>query len=400
MPITLNGDDFDNILTGGAGNDTLNGLGGSDQLSGLAGDDTLSGGNGDDILDGGKGADALDGGIGNDTYVIDNAKDLITDSAGTADKIIASISVDLAANFGGAIEHATLTGTAALNAFGNVAANILTGNDGANILDGRGGNDTMAGGKGNDTYFVDSQNDKVIEDANGGIDTVNVKSSFFLDFGVNAGQQIENINVIAGSGIVTIGANDLNNIVNGAEAKEFIDGNGGNDTLNGGGGDDVLSGGFGNDFSRFDGNDILNGGDGNDFLQGGTGNDIMTGGAGNDTYFVDSIGDKVIETIADSAVGGIDEVQSFIDFSIAALGNVENILLLNSVTDAADPIRATGNALNNRLDGNFADNLLDGGKGIDTSSAIRVTTPMSSTISPKAMRPISRRAQTRAPTRR
>jgi Ca2+-binding RTX toxin-like protein len=450
---SLDGGIGDDVMTGGAGNDiyvvgskgdkvieTIAGeAGGTEEvrssvdfslaalanienltLSGTARDATgnalnnvLTGNDQDNTLDGGRGNDVMIGGAGNDTYIIDNVKDNIIDSAGTADKVIASISVDLASEFGG-IEHATLSGTAALNAFGNAATNTLNGNDGANILDGRGGNDTMAGGKGNDTYFLDSENDKVIEDANGGIDTVNVNSSFALDAGVNAGQQIENINVVAGSGDVGIFANDLNNIINGAEGSEFILGEGGNDTLNGGAGDDFLFGGFENDFSRADGNDILNGGDGNDFLEGGTGNDVlnggagddtltdgagndtldggagddsldanggndklnggdgndslqggagndtMTGGADDDTYFVDSKGDKVVETLSSAQGGGIDLVESSIDFSLSALANVENLRLV----DAA--LAGTGNALANTMTGNNLDNLLNGGAGIDT----------------------------------
>ena len=37
------------------------------------------------------------------------------------------------------------------------------------------------------------------------------------------------------------------------------------------------------------------GNSGNNLLDGGAGADVMIGGAGNDTYFVDNIGDQVIE---------------------------------------------------------------------------------------------------------
>ena len=72
------GNDLDNSITGGAGNDTLNGLAGNDTLIGNGGDDSLEGGDGFDSLAGGDGNDTLDGGIsgdtmsggaGNDTYV-------------------------------------------------------------------------------------------------------------------------------------------------------------------------------------------------------------------------------------------------------------------------------------------------------------------------------------------
>src|SRR5262249_14762438 len=117
----------------------------SDLLVGLAGNDTLIGNGGADTLDGRTGTDSLLGGTGNDTYVIDSAGDKISETGGdTDDRIQASISIDLLAialAFAG-IEHVTLTGTAALNATGNGADNMLIGNGGANILDGGAGDDT------------------------------------------------------------------------------------------------------------------------------------------------------------------------------------------------------------------------------------------------------------------
>lgn len=73
---TVIGDDKDNIIDGGAGNDSLRGGAGNDSLvggrgndslGGDAGNDTLSGGEGADSLDGGEGDDSLSGGTGNDT---------------------------------------------------------------------------------------------------------------------------------------------------------------------------------------------------------------------------------------------------------------------------------------------------------------------------------------------
>jgi Ca2+-binding RTX toxin-like protein len=51
VPITANGDDGDDVLIGGAG------------------DDSLSGGGGDDVLLGGPGVDALDGGLGSNVLI-------------------------------------------------------------------------------------------------------------------------------------------------------------------------------------------------------------------------------------------------------------------------------------------------------------------------------------------
>ena len=53
-------------MYGQDGNDSIEGGAGNDRLYGQAGDDSLSGGDGNDILVGGEGDDTLTGGLGND----------------------------------------------------------------------------------------------------------------------------------------------------------------------------------------------------------------------------------------------------------------------------------------------------------------------------------------------
>jgi Ca2+-binding RTX toxin-like protein len=106
-----------------------------------------------------------------------------------------------------------------------------------------------------------------------------------------------------------------------------------------------------------DGSDTLSGTTGADVLDGRAGGDTMTGLAGDDTYFVDSVGDQVIE----ASKGGTDTVVSRIDYVLPA--NVERLQLADSA-----PLRAVGNALGNVLTGNAGANRLDGGAGSDTMS--------------------------------
>ncbi|MGL5633376.1 MAG: calcium-binding protein, partial [Azovibrio sp.] len=76
----------DDIIDGGAGNDTLFGNAGNDTLIGGTGNDTLIGGIDDDTLIGGTGNDYLDGSAGNDAYLFDRSfgQDTVTDNDTTA----------------------------------------------------------------------------------------------------------------------------------------------------------------------------------------------------------------------------------------------------------------------------------------------------------------------------
>src|SRR4030095_265564 len=101
------------------------------------------------VLDGRAGADTMTGGVGNDTYLVDNAGDVVTELAGEGtDTVQSSITYTLGAN----VENLTLTGNNPINGTGNALVNTLRGNGANNILDGQAGADTIIGGAGNDTY--------------------------------------------------------------------------------------------------------------------------------------------------------------------------------------------------------------------------------------------------------
>ncbi|MFO0730960.1 MAG: calcium-binding protein [Nitrospiraceae bacterium] len=208
----LTGNIAANVLTGGAGNDTyVVGAGDTVVEQASAGTDTIQssvswslglnvenltltgtsaingtgntlnnaliGNSGNNILDGGAGIDATAGGPGDDTYIIDNTGDTITESANEGiDSVKSSVTYTLGAN----LETLTLTGTTVINGTGNALNNILTGNSAANVLNGGGGADTMAGGAGNDTYVVDHIGDVVNEIFGGGTDLVQSSVTFTL----------------------------------------------------------------------------------------------------------------------------------------------------------------------------------------------------------------------------
>lgn len=284
---------------------------------------SLSGGLGSDTLNGESGNDTLNGGEGNDFYYVDNLRDVIIESSINAD--IDTVFSTVTWRLGLFLENLTLTGTLAIDGVGNSANNEITGNSADNKLDGGSGNDTLSGGNGNDTYYIDSNSDVIIESsARGGIDTVITSFSKRITGSLRF---IENITLIGTAKSAT--GNNLDNKIKG----NLLD-------------------------------NLLFGGNGNDTIDGGIGLDTMDGGAGNDTYYVNSIGDSVIE-LADN---GNDTVFSSISMEIGQ--NIENLKLeglsvINGVGNDFDNY-LIGNDANNLLQGKNGDDTLDGGVGIDT----------------------------------
>jgi Ca2+-binding RTX toxin-like protein len=112
---------------------------------------------------------------------------------------------------------------------------------------------------------------------------------------------------------------------------------------------------WGDEVHGYAGDDTMYGYAGNDTLDGGAGSDSLVGGIGDDIYIIDSLGDVVIESVAE----GTDLVQSSVEHELDA--NVENLVLIGTGN-----INGTGNALDNILTGNGGNNLIDGGAGNDT----------------------------------
>ena len=140
------------VLDGGAGDDVLNLASAPNlitlDLRGGAGSDVIDGNGAANRLDGGTGEDVLIGGAGNDSYLVDDVSDVVTErGGGGTDSVTAVVSWTL----GAYVENLTLGGIAAINGTGNAAANVLTGNPAANVLTGRGGADTLSAGNGIDT---------------------------------------------------------------------------------------------------------------------------------------------------------------------------------------------------------------------------------------------------------
>jgi serralysin len=172
------------------------------------------------------------------------------------------------------------------DAIGNALNDSITGNSGANhlygmagndTLDGGGGADTLSGGAGDDTYFVPNGLAVVLEDANGGNDTVIAKGDYTLSANVeNLVLNATSTNSWDGTG------NELNNKITGNGGANTLDGMAGNDTIDGGAGGDTVIGGAGED--------RLTGGAGVDLFRFGlhSGHDVVTDfGAGGEKDVID-----------------------------------------------------------------------------------------------------------------
>ncbi|MFN0194181.1 MAG: beta strand repeat-containing protein [Aestuariivirga sp.] len=300
-----------NSLSDAAG-DTITGDGFMDIMTGQEGADTLIGNGGDDRLDGGTGVDSMNGGAGNDMFYVDETYDATIEAAnGGIDEVISTITHALRVN----IERLTLQGTTNINGTGNSLDNFIFGNDGNNILNGLGGVDNMTGNAGNDTFYFDNASDSASESANEGIDIVRSSVSAGLS------SDVEKL-YLTGAAIDGSG-NNLSNFIYGNANANTIDG------------------------------DI--------------GADRLYGYEGDDTYYVDSTGDLIFETIV-GAAGGIDTVwSSGVNYTLSA--NVENLRFYDTSN-----AHATGNNLanaiicldgNNYLYGRDGNDTLTGGFGID-----------------------------------
>jgi Ca2+-binding RTX toxin-like protein len=295
---------------------TVHGNADNDALYGTNGVDLLDGLGGDDFLDGGAGPDDLRGGTGNDTYVVDNAFDVVTEADGAGnDLIYTTVDYTLGAfSFVETLSARDVTSTNALNLFGNGQANTLIGNNGANFLDGGGGADVLRGFGGNDSYAVDSSGDLVVEDAGGGTDTIYTT----VDYALSNTSFVE---ILSARDVTSTNALNL----------------------------------FGNDQAN-----TLIGNNGANFLDGGGGADVLRGFGGNDTYAVDNSGDVVLEV----AGAGNDTVYASVDYTLGASSSIETLSARDVTSTSA--LNLFGNELANTLIGNNGANFLDGGAGIDT----------------------------------
>jgi Ca2+-binding RTX toxin-like protein len=270
---------------------TLNGVKVARKLTGNALDNVVDarGWYAPAVLDGREGNDTLYGGRDDDTFIVDQAGDVVVEDAGvwSIDTVRASVSYTLS----NGLERLVLTGAAPIAGVGNAQANLLDGslNAAANEL---------RGGAGDDTYRLGA-GDSVIEAADGGVDTVVFAYGRNATFSLAGLAQVENLSLddsVERSGLVGDGNANV------------LTGNVFDNVLQGGGGADRL---FDQAFAVRPGStdqDSLLGGAGDDELVSHSGSDTLVGGTGQDIL---RLGPAVQNTELQFAAGdGQDRVVS------------------------------------------------------------------------------------------
>jgi Ca2+-binding RTX toxin-like protein len=307
------------------------------------GNKTISGLDGNDTLMGGVGIDTLIGGVGDDIYTVHNSATVITENAGEGIETVwtDAATYTLADNVENMCLVGSITGTGndgnntilaegagdkTINGLGgddmllgSLGNDTIDGGAGNDIIDGGAGMNRLIGGTGDDNYGIHNTSDVIVENADGGNDTV---WSNAANYTLSA--NIENMYLI---GSANGAGNDGNN---------YIVGYGANDNI----------------------------------ISGGKGDDTLVGGLGNDTYTINADTDFGMKTIFENATEGSDTI-SFAG-SLTAVNIDLSLTTAQAVTAKTQLVlplvnleNVIGGAGDDTIAGNSLNNTLTGGAGAD-----------------------------------
>lgn len=324
-------------------------------ITGGKGEDTINGRGNNDLIYGEGDEDLIYGEDGEDTIFGNDDKDTIDGGLGN-DTLSGGNGNDQLLGQGG---NDTLDGGENNDTLdGGENDDILFGQSGADSLLGGTGNDSLDGGEGDDRLYGEAGNDTL--DAGSGNDTLSGGDDDDTLWG-----QTGNDSLTGGNGNDSLDAGEGNDELYGELGNDTLDAGLGNDTLSGGddddtlwgqAGNDTLDGGNGNDsLDAGEGKDTLTGGNDNDTLVGRTGDDLLDGGEGNDRLFADEDEDTIFGGNGDDYLdGGTENDRLYGDD-----GN--DTLFGQSGKDAID-----GGTGNDNIDGGLGNDTLIGQIGNDT----------------------------------
>jgi Ca2+-binding RTX toxin-like protein len=402
---TFSGNALNNRFEGGLGTDTVSyaatttgitittNFDGSLSVTGaiqgtdtLVGIENITGSSAGDLLAGDASNNVLDGGLGVDTVTYTNASNAIlvsADAAGNLTVNAGALGTDTLTNIenitGGAFND-TLMGTAANNvldggagidtaSYANATSDLtitFTSSTAANVTGATVGTDTLnaieavTAGSGNDTFTDNSGLGAKTFDGGAGTDTISYAAQTFgVTMSVNA------------DGSLSDGRNTLINIEN-------ITGGSGGDTLIGTTANNILNGGGGSDTASYinattgitvaldaSGNATVNAGAfGTDTL---ISIENVTGGSGNDTFSGNALNNRFDGGLGIDAVSYASTVAAIIMTT-----NFDGSVSVNGVGIGTDTLVAIENvttgAGNDSMVTTAANNVLDGGAGVDSIS--------------------------------
>jgi Ca2+-binding RTX toxin-like protein len=387
---TLRGNDAQNWLYAGEGNDILDGRAGNDHLFGQSGHDNLEGGAGNDTLDGGAGNDtaiysgnwadyAISYNAGTATYTLTDRRPGSPDGTDTvkgveqfqfADRTITvTTPADLLNDAptaitvtGGTIQEDVASGGSIGTAFASAGQVVAT----LAAVDADGG-DTF-------TYAIvggDSAKYEIVGNE------IRVKAGVVLDHETDASDSVT-VRVTDASGATF----DKAVAITITDYEGAYSGSGGNDNVTGASEEDTIIGGGGND--------IIDGGDGADTVVGGASNDTLRGGNGDDTFLVGPSdgfdqfdggagADRILATGDNTVIGftadhwsnpslvSIEEINAN-GFSNVTLKVADWQQLDLTHTTLVGIVRIEGSGVNETITGSAAADTIVGGSGRDVLS--------------------------------
>jgi Ca2+-binding RTX toxin-like protein len=371
------------IGTGNSASDLLTATGYSDTLVAGSGNDTLA--------DSGTGFLYMVGGAGNDTFLIRNASDVITNVSGTSNNAVQSIvSYSLPTN----INTLILSGADFLSETANSGNDSLVAQSNSDTLVAGTGNDTLVAGGGTDTFVFNAGfgHDQVVGVQNGEVVQFGpgiTESSLTFTALAGTGGAAPSFVIAGGGGSITVqgglvpGAiSSLNfsdstsytvpqvvapagratvtgatgNLILSPSNSDSVTGGTGQDTVVAWGSNDTLTAGAGGTVIYAGGaDDIVTGASGSDNLDAIGSANTLIGGSGNETFVVGTAS-TVIQV---SAGVGHDTVLASVSYSVPA--NISTLTLTGTAN-----LSTTGNSGTDVITANAGKDTLTAGSGIDT----------------------------------